>query len=247
MLRKFPSHRLFEFGMLPASDRDMLHQMAESVRRYPRKTVIRSEGDVPDAIYLLQEGWVASSQSAADGKDHIVGVHLPGDVLGSASACLDAAADTLTSITPVSFRKLAMRHFAHLFATSPTFAAAVFLAAQRDRIALMDRLHSCATNSSLGKLAVFLTDIHDRLTGIGLAQGNTFAMPMTQMQIGQVLGVSTIQVHRGMNELEKRGLVERHSHGITLLDQAGLNDLGPARRRPSDPSAGQRFAGQEVD
>ena len=84
--------RLGEFASLSSRERAALAGLLEPVQHWPRHHVLRHEGADPSHIYLLTKGWVASSIALASGKQQIVKVHLPGDLMGEPSLCLTATA-----------------------------------------------------------------------------------------------------------------------------------------------------------
>ena len=93
--------RLGEFVTLSSRERAALAGLLEPVQHWPRHHVLRHEAAEPSHLYLLTQGWVASSIALASGKQQIVKVHLPGDLLGAPSLCLTTTVDCLTAMTPI--------------------------------------------------------------------------------------------------------------------------------------------------
>lgn len=229
-----PTHRLHEFTTLTAQEVDRIRALAEPPVQLPRHTLLRREGEPPHAIWLLVDGWAASSMLLADGERQILKLHLPGDMLGTASMSLTQAADTLSALTPITVSRVPASAFGQLFMANPRFAACMFLSAQRERIALMDRLAMVGRSTALQRLAALLLDLRERLSVAAGAATDTFAMPVTQEQIGDYLGLTGVHVNRMIRQLETDGIITRHRprQQITIARPDALRQISGTHDRP---------------
>lgn len=217
--------RLAEFSSPTPAEFDLLASLAGPLQQIGRHRTIRREGDRPQSVYMLAEGWALSSMTLADGRRQILKIHLPGDMLGSPSVALEHAAETLSTLTPVKLRTISLAALGSLFTRAPHLAALMFLSAQQERLILMDRLCSVARTSAECRLAGLLVHIHERLTVINPQIGTRFDHPLTQEQIGDVIGLTAVHVNRVFRVLEERGLIRRNGHSIDLLDVPALRKL----------------------
>ena len=63
-----------------------------------------------------------------------------------------------------------------------------------------------------------------RLRAVGLTQDHSCSLPLTQTELGDACGLSTVHVNRCLQELRGEGLIEfQHSH-LTILDWARLKE-----------------------
>jgi CRP/FNR family transcriptional regulator, anaerobic regulatory protein len=227
----FPQARLTEFRSPSPAELEIFASLAGPVQSVARNRTIRREGDRPQSVYMLVDGWVLSSMTLADGSRQIVKVHLPGDMLGSPSVALDRAAETLTALTPVKLRPISLSALGSLFMRTPHMAALLFLSAQQERVILMDRLCSIGRTSAECRLAAFLVHLHDRLKRIRPDMGPRFEHPLTQEQIGDTIGLTAVHVNRVFRGLEEKKLILRDGHSIELLDIAALRRLSGVSAR----------------
>ena len=214
-----------------------MRQLGEPPVALTRHTVLRREGEVPRHIYLLLSGWLGASVLLPGGERQIVKFHLPGDLLGTPSMCLAQAADTLTALTPITVSRVSLAAFGALFASSPRFAAAMFLSVQRERVALMDRLAAIGRTPAIARVAALLLDVQERLKPLGLAEDEGFDMPLTQEQIGDHLGLTAVHVNRVFRQMADTGLVSRDRQRIVLLDPARLRSMSARQQRIMTPDA----------
>ena len=222
LLENLPLHRFSEFFALSGSEIDQLHAAAEPPIRFGRHAIIRREGESPRHVYLLSEGWVASSMLLAAGERQIVKLHLPGDLLGAASLCLTSAADTLFCLSPTLVSRVPAAAFGELMMGSPRFAARMFLSSQRERIALMDRLASMGRSPAIARVAAMLLDLADRLAAGGHGAQDGFDLRMTQEEIGDYLGLTAVHVNRVFRQLQAAGLIVRRRQRVRIVNLDGL-------------------------
>ena len=226
-----PLHRLNEFIRLDRLEAEAFAGLAVERRQYNRHHVIRREGDPADHVYLLLEGWVACRLDTADGGHQIVKVHLPGDVLGAPSLALSQAAESLIALNQTSVDVIPSSRLGELFLRSPRLAAAMFLSAQQERIWLMDRLTSIGRTSAAQRLAAFLVSIHDRLSKIAPMASSTFELPLSQIELADVLGITTVHANRTIQQLERRGMISRSGRSVTLGDLDALRSFSGVPKR----------------
>ena len=232
----FSQARLAEFRSPSPAELEIFSSLAGPVQQIARNRTIRREGDAPQSVYLLLDGWALSSMTLADGGRQILKVHLPGDILGTPSMALDKAAETLTALTPVKLRSVSLSAFGSLFTRAPHMAALMFLSVQQERV--MDRLCSIGRTSAECRLAGFLVHLHSRLNVIQPGIGPRFEHPLTQEQIGDVIGLTAVHVNRVFRTLEDKKLILRDGHMIELLDMPALRKLSgvPSRTLAQDLS-----------
>lgn len=215
-----------------------LRDLAGPAVLFPANKPIRYEGDPVEKLYLLQEGWVVSSASLADGARQIFKVHFPGDILGAPSLAITNAAETLRALTDTLVCSVSIAGLSGIFAQFPRLAMLFFMSAQEERLILMERLLSVGRQRGVKRLAAFLIHVFDRLAMIGLRRDNAVDLPMSQELIGDVIGLTTVHTNRVFSELERRSLIERDGRRIVFCDVDGLRELAglPPRQFVRNPA-----------
>jgi CRP-like cAMP-binding protein len=234
---KKPIPRLSDFLRLDQAERQLVEGMTIETRHYRRHEIIHSQGEPAREIFYLADGWAGACVDVAAGSRQMVKIHLPSDLLGTPSIVLDGAAETLIALSPVTIEVIPVSSFAKLFMSSPRHAAAMFLAAQKERVMLMDRLTSVARTNAMQRLAAFLLHVHDRLAIINEEANPLIELPLSQEELADVLGITPVHANRTMAQLDTTGLVERRGRRITIKDLPALRSLGasPDRKYECDP------------
>ena len=66
-----------------------------------------------------------------------------------------------------------------------------------------------------------------RLRAVGLVNGQSFEMPITQAELGDATGLSTVHVNRTLQELRGNGLITTQKNGrVVIEDWERLKEAG---------------------
>ncbi len=83
-----------------------------------------------------------------------------------------------------------------------------------------------ARASAYARIAHLLCEVVVRMRAVGLANGNDIELPVTQAELGDALGISTVHVNRTLQELRAAGLIRLQGARLTVLDWEGLKEVG---------------------
>jgi len=226
-----PLNRLAPFGQLAEAEAAHLQAMLEPQVPYVARDTIRREGMPNQGVFLLVKGWVVSSVGFADGSRQIVKIHLPGDMLGAPSLPFATAVETLSTLTPAMVRPVALEALGELFARMPRMAALMFLAAQEERVILMDRLASLGRLGATGSVAALLVHLYDRLSLVEPVPSTRIHVPLTQVELGDILGLTSVHVNRVLHAMQRAGHIRRSGKTFDLLDLDKLRALAGVPQR----------------
>ncbi len=80
--------------------------------------------------------------------------------------------------------------------------------------------------SAYQRIAHLLCETGWRLQAVGRGTGSCFALPLTQAEIGDAMGLSTVHVNRTLQQLRADGLIATQGQAITILDGERLRSAG---------------------
>ena len=82
---------------------------------------------------------------------------------------------------------------------------------------------AAAARSAPEQIAHLICELYVRLGITGLiAADNTFTLPLTQMELGEALGLSAVHVNRSLQQLRSEGLFSWQNQNVRILDWDGL-------------------------
>jgi hypothetical protein len=64
------------------------------------------------------------------------------------------------------------------------------------------------------------------MSAVGLANGRACELPVTQNELGDALGLSTVHVNRSLQELRAKQLISLRGGFLTVLNWEGLKEAG---------------------
>jgi CRP-like cAMP-binding protein len=203
-------------GLPPATARTLAGTLA--TLDVPRGDVLFTEGEPGDCLFVLRRGKVKLGLRSNDGRENLLAVVGPGEMLGELSL-FDPGLRTSTATVVADAQVLRMGHdqLAEWLATSPAVAEHLLRAlAQRLRRtneALADLVFSDVT----GRVAKALIDLATRF-GQPTTDGVKVAHDLTQEELAQLVGASRESVNKALADFNARGWTRRDRRAIVLLD-----------------------------
>jgi CRP-like cAMP-binding protein len=70
-----------------------------------------------------------------------------------------------------------------------------------------------------------------RLEAKGLASGHRYELPMTQEQLADAVGLTSVHVNRVLKQLGEEGLISRDKRSVAIEDWDRLSDVGDFTER----------------
>ena len=76
------------------------------------------------------------------------------------------------------------------------------------------------------RIAHLLCEVLVRMRAVGLANGDACELPITQAELGDALGLSTVHVNRTLQEIRKAKLITLRGATLKVIDWDGLQKAG---------------------
>ena len=205
-----------------------LHVLVEHVGPIHAGDHIFREGDPFEAIAAVRTGTVKTYVVDRDGREHVLGFYLPGEVIGldgidgDTYPCNAVALDTVM-LCRFSFPKIAV-----LAARLPGLQKHLFRLLSRDigRAALLS-----GDWSADQRMAAFLITLSRRLAARGFSP-NRFQLTMARVDIANYLRLAPETVSRVLRRFQEDGLLRVERREVELVGREQLDALaGPVLRQ----------------
>ncbi len=212
----------------------MLSQVAltEGLTHFRPHQFLARENERPESLFHLQEGWACRYRLLSDGRRQITALYLPGDICDPLWAFGRAPAQPVVALTNIRAVSLPCR--------VPPFSGPD--AQQRFWKVIADAMErqsnwlvTLGRKTAVERLAHLLLELFERMRQSGLAYGQQCAMPLTQMEIADLTGMTPVHVNRTLQSMRARGLVELQSKWLRIPDLNALREI--AALTPSDTLA----------
>lgn len=219
------TRKLSSFTTFSADDLAHLNSMCQKVLDFRAGQDLIQEGDRPDHVFLLVRGWACRYKLTADGRRQILAYLIPGDLCDVHIFILkemDHAIGVLNDARVVAIPKDVMRD---VMRTHPNIAEALWWATLVDEAVLREWLVNVGQRKAVARLAHLLCELWLRLKQVDMLGNGEFCVPLTQSQLADTTGLTTVHVNHTLQQLRKQGLVSMQERKIIVHDIAGLREI----------------------
>ncbi|AJE48438.1 Crp/Fnr family transcriptional regulator [Celeribacter indicus] len=215
------------FEVSPALDVKLKRRgSGPQVRTAEKRSFISHEGDVATFLLLLLDGWVALTKALPDGETQIIDLLLPGDSALIAAQRAPISACSVEALTHAKFVTLGEEILGGTDAEDAAIRRRLVATLSTAQARVAEHLLRSGRGSAASRIAYALLELYVRLQAVGMTWETSFALPMTQQDIGQFTGLSNVHVCRTLRRFEQDGIVaHRHGTDIALHDIHALCTL----------------------
>ncbi|HEX2553225.1 MAG TPA: Crp/Fnr family transcriptional regulator [Microvirga sp.] len=214
--------RLESITDLSPEERSALVHLPMNVREIAADQDIVREGDKPSECCLILKGYACRYKTTDDGKRQIMSFHLQGEIPDFQSLYLRTMDHSLGTLTPCRMGFVAHQTLHGLFERHPRLMAVFTREALIDAAIFREWMLNIGRRRAEGRLAHLLCELFLRHKAVGLARDHAIAFPITQAELADAVGFSTVHVNRVLQELRGMNLLSLEDRVLTILDWPGL-------------------------
>ena len=214
--------KLDQAGVLDDADRAILEELSSRTRRIDSQQDLIRAGDRPENVLLVMDGWASRYKILRDGKRQIMAFLVPGDFCDLHVAILghmDHAIGTAWGCTVVEIPRATIDD---ITANHPRITRALWWATLADEGTLREWLVNMGQRGADRQMAHLFCELLVRLQVVERASADGFAFPVSQVDLGDTLGITSVHVNRVLQELKKQGLVIWKHKRIQIPDVEAL-------------------------
>ncbi|WP_299035982.1 Crp/Fnr family transcriptional regulator [uncultured Pseudokineococcus sp.] len=188
----------------------------------PRGGVLFTEGDEGDRLYVIVAGTVKLGRRAPDGRENLLAVLGPAEMLGELSLFDPGPRTaTATAVTPVVLAGLGPEDLERWLDGRPEVARHLLRALAQRLRRTNDSVADLVFTDVPGRVAKALLDLAERF---GERSGAQVLVPhgLTQEEIAQLVGASRETVNKALADFSARGWLRLEARAVVLLDPERL-------------------------
>jgi len=181
------------------------------------------DSDTPRLVFVL-DGWASRSKMLPNGTRFMTEFVLRGDMISTSLTALSR--ETVRAITNVTV--MVFPDFTSLpKIEAPTFFYRIVIAELvRHQARMSERLANIGRRDALEKTGYLLLELGARIgTSRDYANAEYFDCPLTQADIGDAVGLSTVHINRVLRDMREAGLLSFRNGIVAFLDRPRLADL----------------------
>jgi CRP/FNR family transcriptional regulator len=207
---------------MDASERARLEAVHWTARPVAKGRTIIDQGAERRAVFIVLSGWAFRFQTLPDGKRQILDFIFAGSLIGF--GCGQSNSYGVEAVTDCNLASVPYSQFRRLLSESPSLAIHVTERVSDSEMRAHDHITSLGRRSARERIAGIIFELASQ-TRKSDAKGvrRTFELPVTQIMIGDALGLSNEHVCRVLGKLANDGVLRLDHHTVEVLDEAALN------------------------
>jgi CRP-like cAMP-binding protein len=221
LLRKLRYH-----SSIDGADVAAIRRLRYEVRELTAGEDFMRQGDKPKAAAIVIEGIVARYHTLRSGARQYLTLHYPGDWPDAQALFLENMDHSVCSMGRALICSVSHDQLMKTFRERPTIGFAVW------RETLIDAaiFRECITNNSSrygkARIAHFFCEQFHRAKFAGLVEANTCPLPLTQTQLGEMLGMSLVSINRHLQALRRAKAADHRAGKLFIRSWSKLASLG---------------------
>lgn len=208
--------------LVAREEEDVLRASVAELREHPAgRTIIRA-GTTLSASTLLVEGIVCRYKDLADGQRQIMELHVAGDFVDLHGFLLKRLDHNIGTMTPVRIALVPHDALRGITETHPHLGRMLWFSTLLDAAIHREKILSIGRRSAMARIAHILCELLVRLRLVGLADETGYALPLTQADLADVTGLTSVHVNRMLKKLRDEKLITFRSGRVTIGDWESL-------------------------
>lgn len=214
-----------QFSSLKALNKEELLKMAECKTSYIIKKgePIFEEGETTNGIFCIKDGVCKLTKLSANGKDQIVKLVKPGELLGQRSLISEEP----TNLSAVALEDMEVcfipkKEIMEFFNENNQFSMNVMKTICGDLKDADDHMVSLAQKSVKERLAETLLHLED---SFGKNEDGSLHIQLSREELAGMIGTATESCIRLLSEFNKTGLIELIGKKIAIVDRNKLKRM----------------------
>lgn len=202
---------------LKEADCDRLARLA-GIRRIGARQQIVLQGDRPENVYVVLDGFACRYKVLRQGKSQIMALLVPGDFTDLHGAVLGTMDHGIMAVSACTVAELPRTAILELVENHPRICHAFHWATLVDGAILREWLVNMALREAPQQIAHLFCELLVRLRAAGVGDANSYPFPLTQQELAEVLGLTSVHVNRTLQYLRDDGLIVLRRRRLIIPD-----------------------------
>jgi CRP-like cAMP-binding protein len=218
--------KLESIADLSGTAKAALRALPVRIRSFEENADIVRQGDAPSECGLLVEGFVCRYKVLGEGQRQIMSFHIPGDIPDLQSLHLRIMDHSLAALTPTEVAFIPHAAVDRITQANPEIVQVFWRDTLIDAAVFREWLAGVGRRTAHQRVAHLLCEVYVRLLSVGLAEPGAFQLPVTQAELADGLGLSSVHVNRVLQDLRRDGLISYRGRYVVIGDWEQLKAAG---------------------
>ena len=218
-------------GQVSNEDADAILGLGGEVRSLKRHEDILKPGDAPKWSVVVLRGFLQRYGSRRDGLRQIQSFYIPTDAPSLETLHIEKVQSTLSAVIPSTVGLVPHSDLLDLMDRRPNVRALIWRESLVQSAIFREWLTRNSRLTADARMAHLFCEIFVRSCAVGLNDGESCEMPVTQEMLADALGLTGVHVNRTLQSLRETNMVE-HKNGRLFIHDfkrlAAYADFDPA-------------------
>jgi CRP-like cAMP-binding protein len=217
--------KLANFTQLSEDESNAVDECSQDVREFAAREDVISQGDRTGGVKLLLDGFACRYKVLEDGRRQIVAYFVPGDLCDLRVFILKRMDHSIGAVVASKVATISPENILRLTHTYPTLTRALWWSTLVEEAIAREWLVNVGQRDALERTAHLFCELLYRFRAVGLNNGNSCTLPLTQVELAETLGLSSVHVNRTLQELRRRNLITLEGGTLTIQNLDELKEL----------------------
>jgi len=217
--------KLSNFTKLSDEESNAVNASCMEVREFGAHEDVISQGDRTGGVKLLLEGFACRYKVLEDGRRQIVAYFVPGDLCDLRVFILKRMDHSIGAVVASKVATISPDNILRLTHNYPTLTRALWWSTLVEEAIAREWIVNVGQRNALERMAHLFCELLYRFRAVGLNQGNSCTLPLTQVELAETLGLSSVHVNRTLQELRRQKLITFEGGTLTIQELDALKEM----------------------
>lgn len=191
----------------------------------PRQDVVR-QGERPTASVVVLSGMLSRYHTLPSGRRQYLSFHIADDLPDVQALFIEKMDHSVCAMDEAQVALLPHEQLRELVASVPDLAFALWRETLIDAAVFREAITNNSARDPRARIAHFLCERYYRARAGKHERPGVCSLPLSQMQLGEALGMSVVTVNRTLQQLRRTKAMEWTGHKLQVLNWGRLCEIG---------------------
>lgn len=206
-------------------EEDILRASISEIRTVAAdQVVVRADVDLTECN-LLVEGMMCRYKDLENGERQISELHVPGDFVDLHSFPLKRLDHNVLALVPSRIAIIPHERVLQITEQHPHLTRLLWFLTTLDAAIHREWVLSLGRRTAIARIAHLFCELHLRLAIVGIGDDSGFALPLTQQDLAECIGLTPVHCNRVLGALKSEGAVTFQRRRVALHDLPRLRQI----------------------
>jgi CRP-like cAMP-binding protein len=184
------------------------------------------ERDRPSRCFVLLEGWTCTYKMNEHGARQIMAFSISGDMPDLQTLHLKTLDHSVGTLTPCKVGFVEHQSLLDLCERHPRIASALWRDTLIEAAVFREWIFNVGRRAAFARIAHVFCELAVRMEAVGIARNGSYDFPVTQSELADATGLTTVHVNRTLRDLRVAGVATLKGGVLTIPNWGKLKEAG---------------------